>query len=156
VIGSVKREDRTIEHIAQPLTLYVWQEPNHFRYSPIARAAVAPSTGITLAAATRQVEGKPGETIQVPITIDRLPGHENDPLTVSVNEGKTHFACAVGPPVTVKGPVKNFDVPLKIADTKEPGIYGIVIAMGWSSETRKGMPGPCTEVIYLKVLPAGK
>ena len=35
-----------------------------------------------------------------------------------------------------------------------PGPYGITVALRWGSDIRGGMPGPCTQLIRLNVLPA--
>ena len=40
------------------------------------------------------------------------------------------------------------------SETLAPGRYAIVVALAWGSETRRGMPGPCTPIILLNVAAA--
>jgi len=74
-----------------------------------------------------------------------------DSLRVSVNRGISHFACAFGPQVPLSGPGPDFLIPVDVPASVKPGIYGITVADAWSSETRKGIPGPCTPLIRLVI-----
>lgn len=152
VVGRAAMGDREVVHRAEALTLHMWQEPNRFRLSSIARAVVAPPYAFQIRALQKELSGKPGEKISIPIRIETPDGKRPKSLTgVSVNRGQVHFQCAFGPQVPLSGPGPEFSVPVTIPANTQPGIYGLTVADAWSSETRKGIPGPCTELIQLTV-----
>lgn len=151
VVGRAVTDNREIIHKAESLTLHMWQEPNHFRLSPISRAAVAPPQTLVIQSVTSQLSAKAGEKINIPIRIDAPGGKLPKSLSVSVNRGLAHFKCALGPQVSVTGTGSDFTIPITLPTTMKPGRYGITIADAWSSETRKGLPGPCTPLIRLVV-----
>ena len=150
VVGTCNVEGKSIERVAQPLTLYLFQEPNRFRYSPVARAVVTKSSNMAFKGLVDHIRGKPGQTLQIPIQV-RQPDQANTELTVSINKAGTHFKCSVGAPLKVKLANGKASVPFNIPATWKPGPYEFVIADAWASETRKGLPGPCTQLIRLTV-----
>jgi hypothetical protein len=156
VVGRARVGDRLIERRAQPLTQYLWSEPNRFRYSPIARAVVAPPTGLRLESPVSQVKAAQGEEVSVPIRIDAASGGAAGKFTLSVNEAKSHFKCSLGVPVTVSAEQGQAAVEIPLAADFPPGPHWILISDSWASETRKGLPGPCTRLIRLDVSPRGK
>ncbi len=151
VVARAEVDGRVIEHIALPLTQILWQEPNRFRPSPVARAAIAPPQKFHLQAATREITATPGQTVQVPVKLHFAPEAKRGQMSLSINRAGTHFKCNLGPQVNVDGSRDVVDVPLQVPDNFEPGTYRFVIADAWSSETRKGLPGPSTELILLTV-----
>ncbi|MDA1052325.1 MAG: pre-peptidase C-terminal domain-containing protein [Planctomycetota bacterium] len=154
VIGRVKSEAIDCTHRAQPLTLYMYQEPNHFRFSSKARAVVAAPTDIRLTALTDRITATAGTEVQIPVQV--IHNRKEVPtISLSVNRAHAHFQCSLGAPVNVPADQKEVMVPLKIDKNLPPGWHSILVADGWSSETRKGLPGPCTQLITLEVI-AGK
>jgi hypothetical protein len=97
------------------------------------------------------VTSKAGETISIPIRITQQTDKPVNNLSLSINRAKTHFQCAVGAPVSVQLDGAAGTVPLKVPTTFRPGVYEILIADAWTSETRKGLPGPCTRLIQVTV-----
>ncbi|NQV28781.1 MAG: pre-peptidase C-terminal domain-containing protein, partial [Rhodopirellula sp.] len=101
VVGRAKVGDREIVRRAESLTLHMWQEPNHFRLSPISRAVVAPPQALQIHAETTELFAKAGEKISIPIRITTSAGAMPESLRVSVNRGMSHFQCAFGPQVSL-------------------------------------------------------
>jgi hypothetical protein len=152
VVGRAKVGDRDIVNRAEALTLHMFQEPNHFRLSPISRAVVAPPHDFQISTAAVEPSAKAGDKISIPIRITTPDGKMPQSLRVSVNRGMSHLLCAFGPQVPLTGSGPDFVVPVTIPTTMQPGNYGLTVADAWSSETRKGIPGPCTPLIRLVVL----
>lgn len=151
VIGRATVGEETVQRSAQPLTLYLWQEPNLFRFSPVSRAVIAPHRGPVLNSQIERVEAKPGATVEVPIRVSHPDGRTPTSMSFSINRATTHFKCSIGAPVTVPIQDGQAIVPVKVPATFKPGTYEIVIADAWNSETRKGLPGPCTQLLRLVV-----
>jgi hypothetical protein len=151
VVGRAKHGDRSIEHIAQSLTQYSWGEPNRFRYSPHSRAVVARPTGIHLESDARSITAKAGDTVSIPVRVIHQSDKPADKLSLSINRATTHFKCSIGAPVNIQLDTTQVAVPFKVPASYQPGVYEILIADVWNSETRKGLPGPCTQLIRLKI-----
>lgn len=151
VVGRAKVGDREIVHRAEALTLHMFQEPNHFRLSPISRAVVARPHAFQIHTETTELTAKAGEKINIPIRITTPDGKMPKSLRVSVNRGISHLQCAFGPQVPLTGSGPEFLVPVTIPTSMKPGNYGLTVADAWSSETRKGIPGPCTQLVRLIV-----
>ena len=148
VVGRATNGETTIEKTAQTLTHYSWGEPHRFRFSPTSRVVVAKSKGTSIQAEAQSITAKAGETVTVPLRV--VTEKPESKLSFSINRAITHFKCGVGPQVTV--PISNgqANVSFKVPNYK-PGTYQFVVADAWNSETRKGLPGPCTSLIELKV-----
>lgn len=151
VTGRATTGDREIVHRAESLTLHMWQEPNHFRLSPVSRAVVAPPQPLQFHAPVQEISARPGEKINIPIHVKALNGQLPKSLRVSVNRGLAHFKCALGPQVTASGSGPDYMVPVAVPESMKPGRYGLTVADAWSSETRSGLPGPCTPLIRLVI-----
>ena len=151
IVGRAKVEDTIIEHTALPLTLYMWQEPNHFRVSPFSRAAVAPKTGPQLTTTMHEFEVKPGMQLEIPVELHFAEGMSKKDVSLTVNRAYTHFKCAMRPPMKLDPGTTQTKVPVDIPESWKPGVYSVVVALAWASETRKGLPGPCTKLIHLRV-----
>ncbi len=151
VVGRSRVVGREITRTAQSLTLYMWQEPNHFRISPLARAVVAPPQAFRLVSETDAITAKPGDKINVPIRVEPTGDKMPAKLSVSINRGQARFVCTDGAQIPLTGAGPTYMVPFTIPAKLKPGTYGITIADAWSSETRKGLPGPCTRLIRLTI-----
>ncbi|MBW3543761.1 MAG: hypothetical protein KY476_26230, partial [Planctomycetes bacterium] len=153
VVGRARSEAGEIVRTAQPLTLYLWQEPNRFRPSPVSRAVVARPQGVAVAAVREEVAGRAGQTVNLPLRIVRGPA-DGGGVKLSVNRAGTHFRCGFGPPVDVAMKDGELMAAFTIPASLKPGrSYDLLLADAWSSETRKGLPGPCTRPISIRVEP---
>lgn len=154
VIGRAEQDGTVIEHEARYLTLYgnSHNDGMLLRASPAARAVVAPPLDCRLSTAVRELSARRGETIQVPIKIERSKA--GTPLGLVVNGPTVAVGCGMAPPTMVSGMQDEFLLPLTINREAALGRRSIVVARSWSSDLRSGRPGPCTQMIELDVLPA--
>ena len=151
VVGRSMQRGRDIERTAQALTHYSWGEPHRFRYSPVSRAVIAGPGELSLSAATHAVAAKAGETVSIPLHARQTSPEKTNKLSLSVNRATTHFKCSIGAPVNVTLTDGATSVPVNVPASLKPGEYEILISDAWASETRKGLPGPCTQLIRLTV-----
>lgn len=147
VVGRAKEGERAIEHTARSLTHYAWGEPNRFRASPASRAVVASPGDLRLEAATTHLTAKPGDAVCIPVRLHSRGASSAGGISLSLNRATTHFKCALGPPQNVDADKPEVSVSYSFPENYKPGRYYLVVAEGWSSETRKGLPGPCTQLI---------
>lgn len=157
VIGRVEQAGRVLEHTAQPLTLYGSSHTDrmHLRFSPQARAAVAPPLDSWLEAPVTELTARIGETIQVPVKVHRAAGSKAEigvTLDGPINVGAAR--CTWANPVPLKADQTEVMIPLEITAERKPGVYGIVAARSWAADLRAGRPGPCTPILRLTILPA--
>lgn len=153
VVGVAKQGDRTIRRIARPLTLLgSWRGPHRkrLRPSPVARAAVGkrhtPWFEPTLTHVKATAEQK---TVEVPLKVRGVKPGESVP--VSIDRVGSRTRCAFMSPKQVKvGANGEARIAVKVAD-RDPGSYYIVISKRWVSQIRKGLPGPCTQLIRIEV-----
>lgn len=153
VVGRATQDGRTIEHVAQPLTLLgsSHNDRMHLRESPVARAVVAPPLDTWLETSVQEIEVRRGQTVEIPVTVHRWPGAQKE-VGVVVN-GQTYAAgCGWSAPITLAATQTELRVPLSITE-QQPGTYGIVVSRSWASDLRAGRPGPCTPLIRLRILP---
>ncbi len=153
IVGRAKRADgTTLEHTSLPLTLYYTTDTGFFRASPLGRAVVARSQGPWLEAVTGEIaivqEGTGSLTVRVHGAGDAKE------MPIVVNLATAGVACNLGTPQNL--PIQDglVTVPIKLVPELKPGAYGITVAQTWRSDIRIGMPGPCTRLIKLTVLPA--
>ena len=78
------------------------------------------------------------------------------PISLSVNYASTGVACGHETPQTLMVKDGKALLPFTVSDQLPPGTYNICVCLAWRSDIRIGMPGPCTPLFPLKVLPAGK
>jgi hypothetical protein len=151
VVGRAQSGNTVVESVAQPLTPYLPTDRCIARVSSQMRAAVGRDLGLRLETAARElnvVQGQKG-TVDVRV-VSASPIKE---LPTSVNLAGSGFRANLG--VQQKLPVKDGVVRVPLAtESLAPGRYAIVVALAWDSETRKGMPGPCTPIIMLNVTSA--
>lgn len=153
IVGRAKRADgKTLEHASLPLTLYYTTDTGFFRASPLARAAVAKSQGPWLEAVTSEIAIAQGQTGT--ITVKVHDAGEAREMPIVANLATAGVACNLGTPQNLPIQEGLVAVPIKLAPEIPPGTYGITVAQTWRSDIRIGMPGPCTRLIKLTVLPA--
>jgi hypothetical protein len=149
VVGRAQQADRLLEHVAQPLTFYMTGDRGQFRATPVARAAIAQWSGPWLEATSTELTAPRGETARLSVRVHNVGDAKS--LPVVVNLAGNGVACALGAPQTL--PIENgmIQVAIKPADTLPAGTHGIVVALGWRSDIRVGLPGPSTQLIKLRV-----
>ena len=147
VVGRFRTGDKTVERTAQPLTSLMTGDRQFCRVSPKLRAAVARDLGLRLVSDKSDLSVVQGQNTELAVRVEPASFAQ---LPVSVNLAGASFKCNVGVPQTL--PVNDGIVRVPITCEKfTPGIYPIVVSLAWTSETRKGMPGPCTQVVHLRV-----
>ncbi|MFN0198373.1 MAG: pre-peptidase C-terminal domain-containing protein [Planctomycetaceae bacterium] len=152
VVGRATQNDRLIERVARPTTLYYTSDIGFFRLTPQAWAVVADPQGPWLSNAPTEIAGQPGSTVEVPITVENLGDLQS--LGIVVNLPTYGVACSLSPPAVLPVKAGVVMVPVKLPAELPAGVFGITIARTWRSDIRIGMPGPCTSLIQLRVTPA--
>lgn len=147
VVGRFRTGDKTVERTAQPLTSLMTGDRQFCRVSPKLRAAVAQDLGLRLASEKSELNVVQGQNAELAVKVEPATFTQ---LPVSVNLAGPSFKCNLGVPQAL--PLKAGVVSVPIAcDKFTPGVYPIVVSLAWTSETRKGMPGPCTKVVLLRI-----
>lgn len=151
VVGRAEQEGRVIEHEACYHTLYgnSHNDGMLLRASPAARAVVAAPLDCRLQTTAREITARRGETIQIPVKIERSKA--GTPLGLVVNGPTVAVGCGMAPPTSVSGDKDEFLLPLAIKSDAPLGRRGILVARSWSSDLRSGRPGPCTPLIELDI-----
>ncbi|MBL9094399.1 MAG: PPC domain-containing protein [Planctomycetaceae bacterium] len=151
VVGRFQASGQVVERVAQPLTSYMPDDRQFCRVSPKLRAVVAQDLGVRLSTDVRELEVPAKQNGELAV---RIAPADFTQFPVSVNVAGNSFKCNVGVPQ--KLPVKDGVVRVPIVcESFAPGVYPLVVALGWDSETRKGLPGPCTKVVLLKIAAPG-
>jgi hypothetical protein len=150
-IGTIEEGGRVIERTAYPQTLFGSSHTDrmHLRYSPIARAAVAPPLDTRLETTAKELTVTVGGTVTIPVKVHRA-GETMIAVTLSVDGETPAAGSAWRTQVTVKPEETEVSIPLEVKE-KRPGTYGIVVSRGWATDLRVGRPGPCTELILLHI-----
>ena len=142
----------THERASLPLNLFYSSDTGFFRASPVSRVAVAKPQGPWLQAITRDCTLSPGGATTLQVKVHGAEGIQEMPVVVSL--ATNGVACGL---TTLQNlPVKDgiVIVPLKLPAEMPLGTFGITVAQTWRNDIRIGMPGPCTELINLSVIPA--
>lgn len=153
IVGRSKRADGSVlEHTSVPLTLYYSSDTGFFRASPVSRVTVAKSQGPWLEPVTTEITLKQGGSGHVSVKVHG--SGDSKVMPIVVNLATAGVACGLTTPRNL--PIINgqVEVPLSLGPEVHPGTYGITVAQTWRSDIRVGMPGPCTSLIKLTVLPA--
>ncbi|REJ82258.1 MAG: hypothetical protein DWQ34_07450 [Planctomycetota bacterium] len=151
VVGRAVADDQEDSRTAQPLSHLSWGEPNRFRVGVKSRTVVAPPQGLPLEPMVTEITAAPVSTVEIPLAIPDGQTPEK-PLSLSVNRAGTHFKCSIGAPVNVTFRNGKGVLTLPLPDAFTAGrTYELLIANAWTSETRKGLPGPCTPLIRLNI-----
>ena len=152
IVGKGMQEGKELRRVAQPLTLFYSSDTGFFRVTPISRAAVTKPHGVKLNVIGESVEATIGKKMEIPVLVTGVA--DGMPINLSVNYASTGVACGHETPqtLTVKG--GKVLLPFTVSDQLPPGTYNICVCLAWRSDIRIGMPGPCTPLFPLKVLPA--
>ncbi len=153
IVGRAKQADgTTLERASQPLNLFYTSDTGFFRASPVSRVAVAKSQGPWLESVTKEITIPRSGTGKILVKV-----HGADPtlkeMPIVVNLATLGVACGLTTPRNLPIVDGQVEVPLTLNPELPPGTYGITIAQTWRSDIRIGMPGPCTELIKLTVVP---
>ena len=152
VIGRVESDGKVIEREAWPQTLLGSSHTDrmHLRYSPVARAAVAPPLDSRVEAGVKEITVKQGDKAMIPVKVVRTPGMAA-PISISVDGEAPGASSAWRTQLTLKADENDVQLPLEIGLDRKPGTYGIVVSRGWAADLRAGRPGPCSELILIHV-----
>ena len=135
-----------------PLNLFYSSDTGFFRASPLSRVVVAKPQGPWLEAITRECTLAPGGTTSLEVRVHEAGELREMPVVVSlVTNG---VASGLTTPQNI--PIQNgiISVPIKLPTDMPIGSFGITVAQSWRNDIRVGMPGPCTALLPLNVVPA--
>lgn len=154
IVGRARVGDKTLERTAQPLTMYMTGDRGQYRPTPQARAAVAEWKGPWLEADAQELTVTRDGTVSLSIKAHQTG--EAKSLPVVVNLTTNGVRCNLCAPQTLPIVDGRVDVMVKPEENFPLGTHGICVALGWGSDIRTGMPGPCTRLIKLHVVEAMK
>lgn len=152
VRGKAVHDGRTIEHVAQPLSLLgnSHNDRMHLRFSRASRAVVAGPLDSHLETAVRELTVEQGTQVQIPVKLIRRPETKSQ-ISITA-EGQTVAAStAWQAPFALAADQNEIMLPFKVNADRPPGTYSIVVSRSWASDLRGGRPGPCTPLITLHV-----
>jgi len=149
IVGTTEINGQTIEHIAQPLTLYYTSDIGLFRMTPVARAAVAKAQTPWLGTDVQEITVESKGKFEIPVVVHNAANVKSLDLTVQL--ATSGVACALSPPQGIEIREGRAVVAVTLPDHLPRGRYGIVVSLRWGSDIRVGMPGPCTSLILLNV-----
>ena len=154
VVGRVEETGRVIERTAHPQSLLGSSHTDrmHLRYTPVARAAVAPPLVARVETSVKALTVEAGGTVNIPVKVYRAAGAKTA-ATLSVDGETVAASSAWRTQVTLKPDETEVVIPMEVKE-KRPGTYGIVVSRGWATDLRAGRPGPCTQLITLHVTAA--
>lgn len=151
VVGRADGKGRKLGRTARPLTWYYTSDTGFFRITAQARVAVTLPQSPWLTTQVTEVSAKPGGSVNVPVRIHGGEKLTTIDLTADLVGNGVGTAMAAPQAVPVKDGVAV--LPVKVSAGVRPGQYGITVGLRWRSDIRVGMPGPCTPLITLTVLP---
>ncbi|MFN0017669.1 MAG: pre-peptidase C-terminal domain-containing protein [Pirellulaceae bacterium] len=154
VVGKGMRDGQELRHFAQPLTLFYSSDTGYFRATPVSRVAVTKPHGVKLNLVGESIEATIGKKMEIPVQVSGVA--DGMPISLSVNYASTGVACGHETPQTLTVKDGKVLLPFTVSDQLPPGTYNICVCLAWRSDIRIGMPGPCTPLFPLKVLPAAK
>lgn len=154
VVGKGMQGGQELVRFAQPLTLFYSSDTGYFRATPVSRAAVTKPHGVKLQFAGESVEATIGKKLEIPVVVTGVA--DGMPINLSVNYASSGVACGHETPQTLTVKEGKVLLPFTVSDQLPPGTYNICVCLAWRSDIRIGMPGPCTPLFPLKVLPAAK
>jgi hypothetical protein len=153
IVGRAEVNGKTIERSIQPLTAYYLSDIGLFRMTPVARAAVAKAQTPWLSTEVKEISVPLKGQFEIPVTVHNAGELKTIDLTAQM--ATNGVACALSPPQAVAIENGKAVLPVTLPDgINYPGPYGITVALRWGSDIRGGMPGPCTQLIRMNVLPA--
>ena len=153
IVGRAEVNGKVIERMIQPLTLYYTSDVGLFRMTPVARAAVAKAQTPWLSTDVKEISVPLKGKFEIPVTIHN-PG-DLKTIDLTAQMATSGVACALSPPQALAIDNGKAILPVTLPESiTYPGPYGITVALRWGSDIRGGMPGPCTQLIRMNVLPA--
>lgn len=153
IVGRSEANGKTIERSVQPLTAYYLSDIGLFRMTPVARAAVARAQTPWLSTDVKEISVLLKGKFEIPVTVHNAGDLKTIDLTAQL--ATSGVACALSPPQTVAIDGGKAVLPVTLPESiTYAGPYGITVALRWGSDIRGGMPGPCTQLIRMNVLPA--
>lgn len=157
VRGKAVHDGRTIEHVAQPLSLLgnSHNDRMHLRHSRASRAVVAGPLDSRVETTARELTVEQGASVQIPVKLIRRPETKSQ-ISITA-EGQTVAASSAWQaPFALTAEQNDVLLPFKVSADRPPGTYSIVVSRSWASDLRGGRPGPCTPLITLHVKPPAK
>jgi hypothetical protein len=124
----------------------------HVEPTEFARAVIADPLDTQVTTDVRELHGKLGQTLEIPVRIQRLSTAKGS-IGLVVNGMSPSAGCGFGAPITLADGTEQFNMPLVLQEMV-PGHYTVVVARAWASDLRNGRPGPCTQLIDLFISPA--
>ena len=152
IVGKGMPGSQELRRVAQPLTLFYSSDTGFFRATPVSRAAVTKPHGVKLKLTGESVEATIGKKLEIPVLVTGVA--DGSPINLSVNYASSGVACGHETPQTRTVKDGKVLLPFTVSDQLPPGAYNICVCLAWRSDIRIGMPGPCTPLFPLKVLPA--
>jgi len=150
VVGRVTVGDKTIERVAQPLSVYYPTDRTYGRWSRQSRAIVAASQGPYLKTNVETLTVIEGTNSELPVEIVGMAGDGKHKLVANIARSGIQCVLGVSQLANVVGGKTVFPL---TTDALPVGTHALVVARAWDSETRKGMPGPCTPIVQLNIVP---
>jgi pre-peptidase/quinohemoprotein amine dehydrogenase alpha subunit-like protein len=146
--GEADTGGKTFVTRAQPRA-HLGQNSDHsiFRRTDTCLACVVPVDEFRIRAGTRSVSGSPGETVRVPVTLEREPGFTGDISLLPLRGNLMTF----GPPVSVPAGASQFEFPLSIPRDLPPGEHSFVLCRPIYGDLRSDRPHTSTPVLTLNV-----
>lgn len=151
IVGRAVRDGKPLERVSWPLNLFYTTDIGFFRISPQSRVAVAKPQGPWLEAITTEITGKPGETVRAQVRVHNADNLKEMPIVVSMATGGV--ACAFVAPKNTPIIDGKCDVAVLIPNEMPVGTFYCTIAQTWRSDVRTGVPGPCTALLKLTIVP---
>ena len=139
------------DHLSLPLNLFYTSDTGFFRASPVSRVAVAKPQGPWLEAITPELTLPQAGKGVLQVRVHNAGETKDMPVVVSL--AGNGVACGLTTPQNI--PIKDgiVSVPVSLPAELPVGTFGITVAQTWRNDIRVGMPGPCTCLLKLTVLP---
>ncbi len=154
VVAKATHEGKTIEHIAQTMTLYgnSHNDRMFLHSSRGARAVVAPPLDCRLESSVTELTVPHGGTVEVPVRIEHL-GEAKGSFGLGIDGSTVAAGTGWKAPTTLAAGQTEVILPLTVSPEWRPGTYTIVVSRWWAADIRTGRPGPCTPAIKLTIQP---
>ncbi|MBS0206485.1 MAG: PPC domain-containing protein [Planctomycetes bacterium] len=139
------------EHSSLPLNLFYTSDTGFFRASPVSRVAVAKPQGPWLEAITPELTLPQSGKGMLQVRVHNAGEIKDMPVVVSL--ASNGVACGLTTPQNI--PIQDgiVSVPVSLPAELPIGVFGITVAQSWRNDIRVGMPGPCTCLLKLTVVP---
>jgi hypothetical protein len=120
-------------------------------------AAIGPTTEFQLRTEVRELTAVPGETVRIPVKIDRVPGYTD---AFALNAVQCWFSLGSSPAqfratMPVPKDAKELEFLLPLPAQLKPGEYTFALVRGMGHDYRIDRPYPSTPLIRLRVKAPG-